>query len=38
MHLPKMVPLKKGCKGAWVLGVYGEVLWIWKMMGKAAPI
>ena len=40
VHLPKMVPLKSGCKGVrgvWVFGVYGEVLWIWKLMGKAPP-
>ena len=43
MHLLKATPLKWECKGAkgvclvWVLGVYEEVLWIWKVMGMAPP-
>ena len=40
VYLPKVAPLKHGCKGVrvvWVLGVCGEVIWKWKVMGRYPP-
>ena len=34
VYLPKMVPLKWGCKGVRGVWVCKEVKWIWKVMGR----